>query len=200
MSWPFPFNYLPLFFFVKAFANDPPTTVFLLSVRAGAVGINLTQANNVFLLEPVRSRGFVLGEIGSRFPGKDGARICVISGNLCFPRASAEGNQTSKDESSPPRSPVCFGRLRYFRVPCATTEIIASPHFAISARVRFVSDGVDGNNGILAAQPCPGEAGDRAGAPPGADQTRHGEGLALKKYSTVVREQRLSSRPALKQC
>ncbi|CAN0030272.1 unnamed protein product, partial [Ectocarpus fasciculatus] len=37
----------------KAFANDPPTTVFLLSVRAGAVGINLTQANNVFLLEPM---------------------------------------------------------------------------------------------------------------------------------------------------
>ena len=37
----------------KAFANDPPTTVFLLSVRSGAVGINLTQANNVFLLEPV---------------------------------------------------------------------------------------------------------------------------------------------------
>ncbi|CAN0524211.1 unnamed protein product, partial [Scytosiphon promiscuus] len=36
-----------------AFANDPPTTVFLLSVRSGAVGINLTQANNVFLLEPV---------------------------------------------------------------------------------------------------------------------------------------------------
>ncbi|CAM9694657.1 unnamed protein product [Ascophyllum nodosum] len=38
---------------LKAFSNDPPTTVFLLSVRAGAVGINLTQANNVFLLEPL---------------------------------------------------------------------------------------------------------------------------------------------------
>ncbi|CAN0006891.1 unnamed protein product, partial [Sphacelaria rigidula] len=38
---------------LKAFASDPPTTVFLLSVRSGAVGINLTQANNVFLLEPV---------------------------------------------------------------------------------------------------------------------------------------------------
>ncbi len=40
---------------LQAFAGDPPTTVFLLSVRAGAVGINLTQANNVFLLEPVSS-------------------------------------------------------------------------------------------------------------------------------------------------
>ncbi|CAN0154117.1 unnamed protein product [Ectocarpus fasciculatus] len=38
---------------LTAFANDPPTTVFLLSVRSGAVGINLTQANNVFLLEPL---------------------------------------------------------------------------------------------------------------------------------------------------
>ena len=34
------------------FQNDPPTTVFLLSMRAGAVGINLTQANRVFLMEP----------------------------------------------------------------------------------------------------------------------------------------------------
>ena len=34
------------------FQHDPPTTIFLLSLRAGAVGINLTQANRVFLLEP----------------------------------------------------------------------------------------------------------------------------------------------------
>jgi superfamily II DNA or RNA helicase len=34
------------------FQNDPPTTVFLLSMRAGAVGINLTQANRIFLMEP----------------------------------------------------------------------------------------------------------------------------------------------------
>ena len=34
------------------FQKDPPTTVFLLSMRAGAVGINLTAANRVFLLEP----------------------------------------------------------------------------------------------------------------------------------------------------
>jgi superfamily II DNA or RNA helicase len=34
------------------FQHDPPTTIFLLSMRAGAVGINLTQANRVFLMEP----------------------------------------------------------------------------------------------------------------------------------------------------
>lgn len=36
----------------QAFQGDPPTTVFLLSIRSGAVGINLTAANHVFLLEP----------------------------------------------------------------------------------------------------------------------------------------------------
>ena len=34
------------------FQKDPPTTVFLLSIRSGACGINLTQANQVFLMEP----------------------------------------------------------------------------------------------------------------------------------------------------
>ena len=33
---------------IEAFQRDPPTTVFLLSMRSGAVGINLTAANHVF--------------------------------------------------------------------------------------------------------------------------------------------------------
>lgn len=37
---------------LQAFQRDPPTTVFLLSMRSGAVGINLTAASHVFLLEP----------------------------------------------------------------------------------------------------------------------------------------------------
>jgi len=34
------------------FQNDPLTTIFLLSVRSGAVGITLTAAQHVFMLEP----------------------------------------------------------------------------------------------------------------------------------------------------
>ena len=37
---------------IEAFQRDPPTTVFLLSMRSGAVGINLTAANHIFLMEP----------------------------------------------------------------------------------------------------------------------------------------------------
>ena len=37
---------------IEAFQRDPPTTVFLLSMRSGSVGINLTSANYVFILEP----------------------------------------------------------------------------------------------------------------------------------------------------
>merc|ERR1719495_1680581 len=37
---------------LSSFINDPPTTVFLLSVRSGAVGITLTAAQHVFMMEP----------------------------------------------------------------------------------------------------------------------------------------------------
>ncbi|CAM9341014.1 unnamed protein product, partial [Laminaria digitata] len=52
---------------LKAFANDPPTTVFLLSVRSGAVGINLTQANNVFFLEPLLNLALEKQAVGRVF-------------------------------------------------------------------------------------------------------------------------------------
>ena len=37
---------------LRDFREDPPTTIFLLSIKAGACGINLTQANHVFMMEP----------------------------------------------------------------------------------------------------------------------------------------------------
>ncbi|BBN00056.1 protein MpRAD5 [Marchantia polymorpha subsp. ruderalis] len=37
---------------IEAFQKDPPTTVFLLSIRTGAVGITLTAASHVYMLEP----------------------------------------------------------------------------------------------------------------------------------------------------
>ena len=49
---------------LRDFQNDPPTTVFLLSMRAGAVGINLTQANRVFIMEPCFSPALEAQAIG----------------------------------------------------------------------------------------------------------------------------------------
>jgi len=49
---------------LRQFQNDPPTTIFLLSMRAGAVGINLTQANRVFLMEPALNPALEAQAIG----------------------------------------------------------------------------------------------------------------------------------------
>lgn len=49
---------------LREFQNDPPTTIFLLSMRAGAVGINLTQANRVFLMEPALNPALEAQAIG----------------------------------------------------------------------------------------------------------------------------------------
>jgi SWI/SNF-related matrix-associated actin-dependent regulator of chromatin subfamily A3 len=49
---------------LRDFQNDPPTTIFLLSVRAGSVGINLTQANHVFLMEPLLNPALELQAVG----------------------------------------------------------------------------------------------------------------------------------------
>ena len=46
------------------FQGDPPTTIFLLSMRAGAVGINLTEANRVFLMEPTLNPALEAQAIG----------------------------------------------------------------------------------------------------------------------------------------
>lgn len=49
---------------LRDFQKDPPTTIFLLSMRAGSVGINLTQANRVFILEPCLNPALEMQAIG----------------------------------------------------------------------------------------------------------------------------------------
>ena len=49
---------------LKDFQGDPPTAIFLLSLRAGAVGINLTEANRVFLMEPALNPALEAQAIG----------------------------------------------------------------------------------------------------------------------------------------
>jgi len=49
---------------LRDFQQDPPTTVFLLSMRAGAIGINLTQANKVFIMEPTTNPALEAQAIG----------------------------------------------------------------------------------------------------------------------------------------
>lgn len=49
---------------IEAFQKDPPTTVFLLSMRSGSVGINLTSANYVFILEPALNPGLEVQAVG----------------------------------------------------------------------------------------------------------------------------------------
>jgi hypothetical protein len=61
----------------QAFQGDPPTTVFLLSIRSGAVGINLTAANHVFLLEPCLNAALEEQAIGRAWRMGQGRKVMV---------------------------------------------------------------------------------------------------------------------------
>lgn len=49
---------------LKEFQSDPSITIFLLSMRAGAAGINLTEANYVFMMEPAMNPALEAQAIG----------------------------------------------------------------------------------------------------------------------------------------
>lgn len=49
---------------LEDFYKDPPTTLFLLSMRSGAVGVNLTQANHIIVMEPCLNRALEDQAIG----------------------------------------------------------------------------------------------------------------------------------------
>ena len=74
---------------IADFQGDPPTTVFLLSMRAGAVGINLTAASHVFLLEPALNPALAEQAIGRAW--RMGQQRPVVAKTL-FVRGSVEEN------------------------------------------------------------------------------------------------------------
>ena len=89
---------------IAAFQEDPPTTVFLLSVRSGAVGINLTSASHVFVMEPLLNpaleaqaigRAWRMGQTRSvkvvHFVTKDTVETRIVELNAT--RAQAKGAQ-----------------------------------------------------------------------------------------------------------
>jgi SWI/SNF-related matrix-associated actin-dependent regulator of chromatin subfamily A3 len=49
---------------ITAFQNDPPTRVFLLTAKSGAVGITLTAASHVYIMEPLHKPALELQAIG----------------------------------------------------------------------------------------------------------------------------------------
>mmetsp|Transcript_20973 Transcript_20973/g.28853 ORF Transcript_20973/g.28853 Transcript_20973/m.28853 type:complete len:356 (-) Transcript_20973:366-1433(-) len=49
---------------LRDFRDDPPTTIFLLSMRSGAVGLNLTQANHVIIMDPCVNKQLELQAVG----------------------------------------------------------------------------------------------------------------------------------------
>lgn len=52
---------------LENFKTDPETNVFLLSQRTGSVGINLTEANHVFLMDPVMNPAVEVQAIGRAY-------------------------------------------------------------------------------------------------------------------------------------
>merc|ERR1711971_101153 len=49
------------------FANNPSVDVFVLTVRSGAVGINLTSANHIFMMEPLMNPALYLQAINRSY-------------------------------------------------------------------------------------------------------------------------------------
>ena len=97
---------------IAAFQKDPPTTVFLLSMRSGAVGINLTAATHVFLLEPALNPALTEQAIGRSWRmgqrkevfvkhliAKDSIESNIVK--LLAQRATGGGNAAAVDPDDP---------------------------------------------------------------------------------------------------
>ena len=95
---------------IAAFQKDPPTTVFLLSMRSGAVGINLTAATHVFLLEPALNpalteqaigRSWRMGQRKEVFVKHLVAKDSVESNIAKLLAKRAEGKSSAADSEDP---------------------------------------------------------------------------------------------------
>ena len=93
---------------LRDFQQDPPTTIFLLSIRSGAVGINLTQANRVFLMEPAMNPALEDQAVGRVYrlgqrKSVQVIRMCIqdsIESRLMDMLAKKYGNATKPDPKS----------------------------------------------------------------------------------------------------
>lgn len=45
---------------ITTFNSDPKVTIFLMSLKAGGVGLNLTAGSQVFILDPVKKKKTIL--------------------------------------------------------------------------------------------------------------------------------------------
>merc|ERR1712157_685449 len=61
----------------EQFANDPNVDVFVLTVRSGAVGITLTSANHVFMMEPQMNPALYLQAINRVYRLGQKKKVCI---------------------------------------------------------------------------------------------------------------------------
>lgn len=62
---------------IEAFQRDPPTTVFILTMRTAACGINLTAASHIYLLEPCMNPALESQAIGRAWRMGQKRPVCV---------------------------------------------------------------------------------------------------------------------------
>lgn len=121
---------------IESFQRDPGPTVFLLSVRSGAVGINLTSANYVFLMEPCMNPALEVG--GGQWGVCGGRGGCVHgphrhqhTGRVCGPCAIGDGghhgcSRSKRSMQKCSHSAVCV-RLSPSPLP-ALVRLLLPPH------------------------------------------------------------------------
>ena len=114
---------------IAAFQKDQPTTVFLLSMRAGSVGINLTAASHVFLLEPcinpaleeqVRLSG---GLLGAGFPPFSSLHVSRQTFRIC---CAGGGGHSCNLARSPVLFKGCLQMCAHRLVACTNLCVLLS--------------------------------------------------------------------------